>query len=177
MKSLVVYSSQTGNTKKIAEAIFEALPEPKAIHAVEEKPSPDEFDFIAMGFWVDRGTADAKAQHYMKTLKGKKIGIFGTLGAYPGSDHARECIGKVMKILKGNEILGSFLSQGKIDPSIVEYMEMMARTEPDKHPMTAERRASIEEARKHPNKQDCLNAKKAFEAMLRKLPKDNQKKL
>ena len=38
MKSLVIYSSQTGNTKKNAEAIFYALPEPKAIHAVEEKP-------------------------------------------------------------------------------------------------------------------------------------------
>jgi flavodoxin len=153
MKSLVIYSSQTGNTKKIAEAIFESLPEPKAIHAVEEKPSPDEFDFIAMGFWVDRGTADAKAQLYMKTLKGKKIGIFGTLGAYPDSDHARKCLDKVMKMLKGNEIIGSFLIQGKIDP------------------------ASIEEARKHPNKQDCLNAKNAFEAMLRKLSKGNQKRL
>lgn len=175
MKSMVVYSSQTGNTKKIAEAIFEALPEPKVIHAVEEKPSPDEFDFIAMGFWVDRGTADAKAQRYMKTLKGKKIGIFGTLGAYPNSGHARECLEEVIKMLKGNKILGSFLSQGKIDPNIVEYMEMMARTESDKHPMTAERRVSIEEAKKHPDEQDCLNAKNAFEAMLRKLPKDSQK--
>ena len=26
MKSLVVYSSQTGNTRKLAEAVFEALP-------------------------------------------------------------------------------------------------------------------------------------------------------
>ena len=30
MKSLVVYSSQTGNTRKLAEAVFEALPGEKA---------------------------------------------------------------------------------------------------------------------------------------------------
>lgn len=173
MKSLVVYSSRTGNTKKIAEAIFETLSEPKAIHSVEENPSPDEFDFIAMGFWVDRGNADVKARRYMKTLKGKKIGIFGTLGAYPDSDHARGCIEKVMKILKGNNILGSFLSQGKINPSVLKYMEMMTRIKHCRHPIAAERWNSIKEARKHPSEQDCLNAKNAFEAMLRKLSNDN----
>lgn len=31
MKSLVIYFSQTGNTKKVAEAIYEALPQPKEL--------------------------------------------------------------------------------------------------------------------------------------------------
>ena len=82
MRSLVVYSSRTGNTKRVAEAIFKILPEMKMLCPVEEAPSADGFDFIAIGFWIDRGFPDAKAQHYMKTLQGKRIGIFGTLGSY-----------------------------------------------------------------------------------------------
>ncbi len=72
MKSLVVYSSKTGNTEMVAQAVYEALPEPKAIYAVKEAPPPDGYDFIAMGFWVDRGTADARARKYMEKIKGKE---------------------------------------------------------------------------------------------------------
>ena len=39
MKSLVVYSSRTGNTRKIAEAVAEALPGCH-LHPVEEAPQP-----------------------------------------------------------------------------------------------------------------------------------------
>ena len=85
MKILVVYSSKTGNTKKIADAIFEILPEPKEIYSVQDAPPPEGYDFIAAGFWVNKGTADNAAQKYMKTIKGKKVGLFATLGAYPNS--------------------------------------------------------------------------------------------
>ena len=40
MKSLVVYSSRTGNTEKVARAIHEILPAPCDIHSVETAPDP-----------------------------------------------------------------------------------------------------------------------------------------
>ena len=60
MKSLVVYSSKTGNTKKVAEAIYDALPEPKSIHPVEDTPSVDGVDFLVLGFWVDKWDGRSK---------------------------------------------------------------------------------------------------------------------
>lgn len=161
MKKLVVYSSRTGNTKQVAEAIFEVLPEPKMISAVEEAPAPGEYDFIAMGFWVDKGTADEKAREYMRHIKGKAVGVFGTLGAYPDSDHARQCLEKVRGLLEGNDIRGEFLCQGKVDPGILKRMEGSGA-----HAMTPERWARIEEAKKHPDEADCLSAQKTFEEIV-----------
>ena len=43
MKSLVVYSSRTGNTRKIAEAVAEALPGCH-LHPVEEAPQPEGYE-------------------------------------------------------------------------------------------------------------------------------------
>ena len=54
MKILVAYSTKTGNTKKVAEAIAQALPGAE-LHDVTTAPAPDAYDFVAMGFWVDKG--------------------------------------------------------------------------------------------------------------------------
>ena len=62
MRSLVTYSSRTGNTRKVAEAIFEILPDPKEIHPVAEAPPPDDFDFIAIG--LDRKSTRLNSSHY-----------------------------------------------------------------------------------------------------------------
>lgn len=44
MKSMVVYSSKTGNTKKLANGIYGALSGEKEIYPVDEAPSTLDFD-------------------------------------------------------------------------------------------------------------------------------------
>ena len=44
MKVLVAYMSQTGNTKKVAEAIYGAIPQPKEIKRVEDVTSLEGYD-------------------------------------------------------------------------------------------------------------------------------------
>ena len=161
MKSLVVYSSRTGNTQKVARAIYEALPEPKEIFSAKEAPDPSAYDFLALGFWVDKGTVNAGSARYMKSVTGKKIGLFGTLGAYPDSDHARQCMEKARQMVQGNDILGEFLCQGKVDPDLIKMMEIKMKDDPH-HSMTPERRARLEEAAKHPDKKDLADARALF---------------
>ena len=163
MRSLVVYSSRTGNTRKVAEAIFEVLPEPKEIHPVETAPPPEDFDFVAIGFWVDRGTADEAARAYMARTRNRRVGVFGTLAAYPDSDHAKTCLDRVAALLTENEFMGGFLCQGKVDPAVRDHVSHLA---PETHPMTAERRNRLEEAKKHPDERDLRNARIAFSAMI-----------
>ncbi len=163
MRSLIVFSSLTGNTAKVARAIYDVLPEPREIHTVESVPSPDGFDFIAVGFWVDKGMPDTRSRNYLKTLKGKRVGLFGTLGADPGSDHARRCLENALQLAEGNTVLGTFLCQGRIDPKVVETMRRMA---PEAHPMTPERMERIRAAETHPDREDLENAQAAFRRMI-----------
>ena len=52
MKTLIVYSSKTGNTRKVAEAIHAVLPAGTDIFPVSEAPEPDAYDFVVVGYWV-----------------------------------------------------------------------------------------------------------------------------
>jgi len=165
MQKLVVYSSKTGNTKMIAEAVAEALA-PCDLYPVENAPDPSGYDFIAVGYWVDKGMPDTACQQYMATLKEKKVALFGTLGVDPSHDHARDCARKGEDLMRegGNTVYGTVLSQGKIDPKIIEVMKKTAQ---DVHPMTPERIARIEAAKSHPDAEDCRRSKEAFAEFLK----------
>ncbi len=165
-KTLVVYSSRTGNTKMIAEAVHAAMPEGAELAPVETAPDPSGYDFIALGFWVDKGAPDAAMLDYMDRVKGANVGLFGTLGAWPDSDHARESMQKGVERMAGNRVFGTFICQGRVDPKLLAAMAKMREGNP--HPMTEERKARIEEAAKHPNAEDRAAAQRAFADILRK---------
>ena len=158
MKSMVVFSSRTGNTKKVAQAVFEALPDPKHIFTVEEDPAVDRYDLIVLGYWVDKGTADAKARAFFEKVKDRNVALFGTLGAYPDSDHAKNCTENVRELLKANHILGDFLCQGRVDPKLVKMMAEKLKDDPH-HAMTPERKTRLKEAEKHPDDKDLSDAR------------------
>lgn len=164
MKCLVVYSSRTGNTKKLAEAVASALPGCD-LCAVESAPSGEGYDLVAVGYWVDRGRPDARSSAYLQRLRGANVALFGTLGAWPDSDHARECAAAGEALAKasghGNTVLGTFLCQGKIDPKVIDFMKKKFS---ETHPMTPERLARIKEAEKHPDEEDCRRAQERFRA-------------
>ncbi len=164
MKSLVVYSSLTGNTEKVARAIFDVLPDEKEIFPVEKAPPADDFDFVAVGYWVDKGEPDKKARKYMGTLKNRTVGLFGTLGAPPDSEHSRKCKERAADLVVGNLLAGSFLCQGKIDPKVVKMMQKHAQ---QAHPMTPERIANIKAAESHPDEADLAEAQRVFQEMIR----------
>jgi len=160
MQKLVVYSSWTGNTKMIAEAVAEALA-PCDLRSVDDAPDSSAYDFIAVGYWVNKGMPDVACQQFMATVKNKKVALFGTLGVDPSHDHAKDCARKGEDLMRegGNTVYGTVLSQGKIDPKVIEAMKEMAQ---DVHPMTPERIARIEAANSHPDAEDCRRSKKAF---------------
>jgi flavodoxin len=160
MKTLVTYSSLTGNTQKIAEAVSQAI-EHSVLLPLTDNPDSQNYDLIIAGFWVDKGLPDARTKSFLEKLSGQKVGYFFTLGAYPDSDHAQEVSQAAAEILaKGqNIILGSYRCQGKVDPVLLEKMKKML---PPDHPhaqMTPERKARLEEAAKHPDNSDLQKAR------------------
>lgn len=166
MKSLVVYSSRTGNTRKVANAVFDSLPGDRDIFPVEQAPPATGYDFVAIGFWVDKGRPDDKAASYMQTIQGATVGLFGTLGANPDSPHARDCMRRAVDLVSGNHVAGTYLCQGRIAPAVVE---MMIKTASHAHPMTPERMANIEAAESHPDDADLEKAQAAFREMIQNI--------
>jgi|UniRef100_UPI003FA2CA48 flavodoxin len=161
MKTLIVYSSLTGNTKLVAEAIHEVFGPEAGLFPVETAPSPADYDFVAVGFWVDKGTADKKAQEFLKTIEGKPVALFATLGAYPDSEHAADSLKNAAAFLDAsNQLVGTFICQGKIDPRLIEQFKKMPGDHP--HAVTPERLARYAEAAKHPDAGDLQAARAVF---------------
>ena len=171
MKSLVVYSSATGNTKMVAEAIAEALNPGCDIHSVEDNPAAEGYDLVAVGYWVDKGTADAKAAKYLQSIKNSKVAIFATLGAEPDSPHAADSLKKGAELLdSSNEVVGKFICQGKIDPKVIEFMRKQFGTSGKGfHVVDEKRMERHRKASTHPDAQDLANAKAAFTEIKQKL--------
>ena len=77
--------------------------------------------------------------------------FFGTHGTRPGSDHSRQCLAAARRLLQdnGNEVLGGFLCQGRVNPRLVALAG-----KPGHHPMTPARAARLAEAARHPDGAD-----------------------
>jgi len=156
MKILITYSSKTGNTRKIAEAVRKGVPAAD-FYPVEAAPDPENYDLIFMGFWVDKGSADHKAGEYMSRIRNKKVAFFATLGAYPDSKHAAESLEKAETLIQESKVIDRFICQGAIDPVLQEWMSKL----PGGHPHAPDdaRIKRWEDASSHPDEKDCEAAK------------------
>lgn len=66
--------SRTGNTEKIAQAIFSAIPgKNKDIARFAGQTDYDMGDIYFIGFWTDRGSASVEVLDYLGSLQGKKL--------------------------------------------------------------------------------------------------------
>ena len=112
MKSLVVYFSRGGKTKKVAEAIAQELG-CKAIDIKQETPDPSEVDMLVIGSGNYGGNTDKTLRTFIYNLQlgtVKKAAVFATSG---GSNP------KVISVLqqaldaKGYNVVSSFKCRGK----------------------------------------------------------------
>ena len=155
MKSLVVYSSQTGNTKKLAETVFEALPDEKEIFELGEAPDPAAYDLVAVGFWFKSGKPNPETMDFLPKLSGKATFIFATHGAPVEYDHVAKGLEEAKGATGGAKILGSFSCMGAVNPKVLEKVRSMPE---EKQPLWISR---AEEALGHPDESDIRNLTEA----------------
>jgi len=167
MKIGIVYSSITGNTKKVADAIFNSLEgKAKIFRVKKDEFNYKDFDIILIGYWCRRTFMDNDSFELLKTIKGKKIATFGTAGMYPDSTYANKCHEKIQQeIKKENEFIGSFLCQGKISEKRTEERLKIPKGKP--HYLGEEGLKRHIESRKHPNEEDLNNAVSYFKEILK----------
>lgn len=163
MNNIVVYSSKTGNTKMVGEAIAKAYNLDCKDVAEVSPVDLQAYDNVIVGFWADKGTADQKALKFLEELQSLNLGLFMTLGAEPDTEHAKSTMNTVVELVekKGNVVKATFMCQGKIDPKLTEMFKKMGDKSP--HKWDEARMKRHEEAAKHPDENDLKNAVKAFE--------------
>ena len=165
MRILIAYSTLTGNTKKVCEAAAKAFTEIE-IKDISEVTTLD-YDLIVVGTWIDKGTADTKALKFIEAIKKKKTAFIFTLGAYPDSQHAIDCIERIKKLFEcnENEVVGHYHCQGAIDPKLIEMMK--TKFGPDHpHGPNPERIKRWKDASKHPDENDLENAYNNFKNLI-----------
>ena len=76
----IIFNSKTGNTRKLADAIHEALPQENCDLFGAAKGDVPASETLYIGFWTDKGSADKATAELLAKLKNRKIFLFGTAG-------------------------------------------------------------------------------------------------
>lgn len=121
MKSVVIYSSVTGNTKILAEKIFESLDDAEIFEIKNFPENFSDYDLIFLGYWLKRGAPDPLMKNFLPKVHDAKVVLFETHGTEKNSEHAITAFARAAYLLGKNcEILGTFGCQGKINPRLIE---------------------------------------------------------
>ena len=70
MRYAVIYSSNTGNTKKLAEVIAQELPKEDVVYFGEVNEAAKQADMIFAGFWTDKGCCSQDMMDFLGNLHG-----------------------------------------------------------------------------------------------------------
>jgi len=125
MKVLVTYFSQTGNTEKLARAIYDGIEKKfsKEISPMEDVKNLDDYDLIFCGFPVHSSSVPVKAESFIKRIpKGKNLVFFATHGSLRGGKLAITAFHYCICLVPKAKILGTFGCRGEVQPAIIEKM-------------------------------------------------------
>jgi len=121
MKTLVTFFSQTGNTEKLANAVFEAIGTEKEILRLKDVQSVEGYDVIFCGFPVQAHSVPLPVQDFIKNLPaGQKLAIFSTHGSRRGGPLAVTAMEHAVSLASHTKLLGEFACRGKVSLKIIE---------------------------------------------------------
>ena len=156
---LVLYQSETGNTKKIAATIFAHLPgNSKDLIDLDTGKEIPEAQTYFIGFCVHRGSCSMAVSDILSSLSGKNIALFATCGMGNSPDYYQAIEKNVSAWIEDdNQYLGAFICQGKMPRKVRQKYEAM-RTEENAAQMDMFIR-NFDEALTHPDSLDEEHAK------------------
>ena len=164
MTCAIVYSSRTGNTKQLAEAVQAALP------ACLYMGPPDDAalaaDRLYIGFWTDKGTCDAATADFLSKVSGKEVFLFGTAGFGGEAAYFESILSRVVQCLgPDNTVIGSFMCQGRMPMAVRERYEKMLSAPPSpRMPDPLKMLENFDRALTHPDEEDLAHLKAALMA-------------
>ncbi len=123
MKTLVTYYSQTENTKKIADAIYETLNGEKNILQLGDAQNLSEYDFIFIGFPIHKFGLPEKAKAFIKNhAKNKQIALFITHAMPSDAPALKPLLKKCTNATSDADLSGVFHCRGELNEKIADFM-------------------------------------------------------
>ena len=124
MKVLVAYYSETGNTEKVARAIYEGLGfVEKKLASIKDSPRSAQFDVIFVGFPVQNHSVPAAVEKFLKRIPaGKRVALFATHGSLRGGELAVTAFYYAVSLTANKTVLGTFGCRGKVRPKMLEAL-------------------------------------------------------
>lgn len=123
MKVLVAYMSETGNTKKVAESIYDEITEDKEIKELKDVDSLDGYDLAFIGFPIHAFRPAKAGKDFLKAhTAGKKLAIFITHAMTEGAKDIEGWLEKSKEAAINADVLGTFNCQGELAEPIMEML-------------------------------------------------------
>ena len=163
MKALVTYYSQTGNTEKVAQAIFDAIERAeKDLKPLEEVEGVADYDLVFCGFPVQAHSVPPKMEPILKNMpEGKNLALFATHGSLRGGELAITAFYYALSLASKAKIVGTFGCRGKVKPSLLDAL--LEKPEHKAWVMEAQSAAG------HPDDADLADAKEFAKWMVTKV--------
>ena len=161
MSYAIVFSSKTGNTELLADALHSYLLQAECCYFGNPNPAAMEADTLYVGFWTDKGKADESTSDFLKQLHGKNIFLFGTAGFGGSKEYFDKILKKVEHSLdKSNTVFGRYMCQGKMPMSVRQRYENMKK-QPLHLPNLDAMIENFDKALSHPDADDLERLKQA----------------
>jgi len=162
MKALVAYYSETGNTKKVAEAIAEAIYFDKELKKVQDVENTSGYDIIFCGFPVQAHSVPKAAMKFIaKVPAGQKIAFFSTHGSLRGGLLPKQAFEHALGLAAKQTVVGNFGCRGMVNEKIID----MLMKSPQHQAWAQEAGSAIS----HPDANDIADAKTFAAQMIAKI--------
>jgi flavodoxin len=128
MRLLVAYTSRTGNTKKVAEAIYDEIDEEeKALREFDDIHNMDDYDLVFVGFPIENFGPCERAQEFLKTsCVGKNLVLFITHAAPEYNKFVPGWLAKCVAAASTSNVEAVFHCQGELAESVKQAMQKSA---------------------------------------------------
>lgn len=157
----IVYSSKTGNTKKLAQAIAEALPREDCLYFGPPSPEALKSRRIYVGFWTDKGTCDGEIQAFLASLTHQEVFLFGTAGFGGAPDYFEQILSSVQANVPASaRVVGRYMCQGKMPQAVRQRYEAM-----EDSPRRTAMLENFDQALSHPDQEDLDSIKQAVQGL------------
>lgn len=151
----IVYSSKTGNTKMLADALHQALLADDCLYFGAPDAQALAAERIYIGFWTDKGTCDAETAAFLAQLTQQEIFLFGTCGFGGGVAYFEQILARVRDLLPESvQLVGSYLCPGKMPQSVRDRYVRIAEEEPAKRSHMQKMIFNFDCALSHPDAND-----------------------
>lgn len=158
---LVIYASETGNTRKLAHEIYSSLPVPnsnKDIVDVRTWHGQADAETYFVGFWANRGSCSLEIIDLLSSLHEKNVVLFGTCGIGNTDDYYKSLEQNARVWLSSdNHFIGSYFCQGRMPDEVRrKYESCRGLCDDAKIDLML---SFYEDALTHPDRHDLLNVR------------------